>query len=62
MGRDSTGGGGLPQQGGAGLAVRATGFDGDEVARRLELREASGIGGGKELDGSDSPHGWESSA
>ena len=29
------------------MAARATGFDGDEVARRLELREASGIGDGK---------------
>ena len=29
------------------MAVRAMGFDGNEVARRLELREASGIGDGK---------------
>ena len=44
------------------MAARATGFDGDEVARRLELREACGIGGGKELDGSNLPHGWGSRA
>ena len=44
------------------MAARTTGFDGDEVARRLELREASGIGGGKELDDFGLPHGWGSSA
>ena len=42
-------------------AARATGFDGEEHARGLELREASRIGGGKELDGSDSAHGRRSS-
>ena len=47
---------------GEAAAARATGFDGEEHARGLELREASRIGGGKELDGSDSAHGRGSSA
>jgi len=56
-----TGGSGVRRQGEV-AAARATGFDGEEHARGLELREASRIGGGKELDGSDSAHGRGSNA